>query len=129
MNDMIANAWNRMSEKQPLRPDEIHGLVELVHRELITAALGEEPNDQEDVALPHGITVRQPFEELDGNDVHSNFTITFGGELIVIAAQVTDGSLGINTRTRHWTPADGPQREWVLTSLRSQVSQVLSEIK
>ena len=134
----IAEAWNQMCERQPVRPEEIHGLVNLVLQELLTAALKNpdaQPDSQGTIQLPHRIAVSLIQEQKSPRAVRSSFYLTGSrGQSRSIVAQATyDGPLGVEnpknlSEPTYWTPEDGPQRAWLLSNLRSQVTDFLSEI-
>ena len=135
MDDSIAHAWKLMHERQPVRPEEIHGFVGQVHSEILAAAVGNtkiQPDSQGTIELPHGIAVKR-FEETPFHDgIRSSFDLMYRGQYVVITAATTyDGGLRVRGGTedlRTWTQEDGPQRTWLLSMLRSYVTAFLTDI-
>ena len=135
----IAEAWTLMAERQPVRPDEVHGLVSLVRQELLTIALRNpeaQPDRQGTIQLPHGITVSLFQEERLPSAIRSSFQLASsrGRSRSITAQAVYDGPLSIRdpenpSEAKNWTPEDGPQRAWLLSHLRSQVTDFLSDIE
>ena len=136
MDDSIAHAWKLMDERQPVRPEEIHGFVGQVHSEILAAAVGNtkiQPDTEGTIELPHRITVER-FEETHFPDgIRSSFDLRRRGQYKSIGAQAAyDGPLIVRDSIegpRTWTQEDGPQRTWLLNTLRSHVTAFLSEIQ
>ena len=136
----IKNAWKESVARLPVEPQEIQDLVYKVAQELVSAAApGEEPKVKDPASslkLPHGVTMEW---EKENNLITGVYRAQF--DLILnrrgktrtgtFLAQVGfESPLEISdpddpTELITWTEANGPQKAWIVDSLRKQVVDFL----
>ena len=136
----IKEAWEESIAKLPVRPQEIKGLVTRVAYELASVASndGKPAFDEKtsSVTLPHGLTIQleeneDPTTGLQKCEFRVYILRTGGTRIQKFMAQASfDDTPGISDPenpedTQLWTETDGPQKGWIVNSLRKQVTDFL----
>lgn len=138
----IREAWEESVAKFPVRPQEIKGLVTQVAYELASAPStdGNPAFDERtaSITLPHGLTIQLEEHEdtrtgLQKCEFRVYIVRTEGTRIQKFMAQASfDDIPGVSDpenpeNTKLWTETDGPQKRWIVNSLREQVTDFLSQ--
>ena len=142
--NLIAQAFDKMVADIPVMPHEIHNLVAKVNNEVVAAAAPHEQTEKDNttssIRLFPGITLTKPqrqesqdgtcrsYFEIITNTDQGNHITTFSAragldQVPAISDPQNPGNVVL------WKEKNGPQKPWIVESLRQQVADFFTSRK
>ena len=142
MSRTIKQAWDQMIENEPVTAADISKLVRQVLEELVQASTPDNKTPiQTDFSKPtelgYGFSISDVIESPRPNTIRTTAVIQKRDrQPLVIGAQFNGLDRTVQVSSPHnqhdlipWTPEHGPQKEWILQSLRKQIINYISQLR